>query len=423
MQHTDDDLLLDPIRRFLAEQCPLTTLRGALPTDKSLAAGASGGALGPAPGSASLPSGNIAADDTSCDDPIFTRLWSQLCDLGWPRLLVGEAHGGIGLGMPQAVKVMELAGSALLPLPLGTWMNTNAFLSKQAAHSPISEWLDRCMHDGRLAGFAIRSGENRLFVPYCRPDSQILTLSYAQGKVWARVAEGVAGGPGIDPFIHNGWLEAPAWQMQDDFACDKVSWDAFELRSRMLVAAELLGVATRALDIASAYARERQQFGRPIGSFQAIKHRLAQDWIDLDNARLLLTQAAASMEPANTGLAQAGYELPDQQARSVDAPAAPALGTETPDGVAQGAKGVAGAAYIAETTLVAILAEHAIQLAASAAVRNALQVHGAMGMTWECDVHFYLKRAHFLCAMMNHRHTEADRLQQVWQLSEGRMAI
>jgi alkylation response protein AidB-like acyl-CoA dehydrogenase len=423
MQHTDDDLLLDPVRRFLAEQCPLTVLRGALLTDKPFAGGASGGVLRSAPGSASLPSSKVAAEDASCDGHIFARLWSQLCELGWPGLLVGEAHGGIGLGMPQAVKVMELVGSALLPLPLGTWMNTSAFLSEQAAHSPVSQWLDRCMHDGRLAGFAIDAGQNRLFVPYCRHDSQIVFLSYAQGKVWARVADGIAGGPGIDPLIHNGWLGAPAWQMQDDFACDKASWDAFELRSRMLVAAELLGVAARALDIASAYARERQQFGRPIGSFQAIKHRLAQDWIDLDNARLLLTQAAASMEAANTGLAQAGYELPDQQARSVDAPAAPALGTETPGGVAQGAKGVAGAAYIAETALMVILAEHSILQAASVAVRNALQVHGAMGMTWECDVHFYLKRAHFLCAMMNHRHTEADRLQQVWQLSAGRMAM
>ena len=423
MQHTDDDLLLDPVRRFLAEQCPLTALRGALLSDKPLAADASAGVLGPAPESILLPSGNIAADNAGCDGPIFARLWSQLCDLGWPGLLVGETHGGIGLGMPQAVKIMELAGSALLPLPLGTWMNTSAFLSEQAAHSPISQWLDRCMHDGRLAGFAICSGENRLFVPYCRHDSQILILRYAQGKVWARVAEGIAGGPGIDPFIHNGWLDAPAWQMQDDFACDKVSWDAFELRSRMLVAAELLGVAARALEIASAYARERQQFGRPIGSFQAIKHRLAQDWINLDNARLLLTQAAASMEQANTGLAQAGQEWPDQQARSADEPAAPAFDTETADRADQEAKGVAGAAYTAETTLMAILAEHTIQQAASVAVRNALQVHGAMGMTWECDVHFYLKRVHFLCAMMNHRHTEADRLQQVWQLSAGRMAI
>ena len=420
MQHTDDDLLLDPFRRFLAEQCPLTVLRGALPTDKPLTAGASGGVLRSAPGSASLPSGNIAADDASCDDHIFARLWSQLCELGWPGLLVGEAHGGIGLGMPQAVKVMELAGRALLPLPLGTWMNTSAFLSEQAAHSPISEWLDRCMHDGRLAGFAIRSGENRLFVPYCRPDSQILTLSYAQGKVWARVAEGIAGGPGIDPFIRNGWLEAPAWQMQDDFACDKASWDAFELRSRMLLAAELLGVATRALDIASAYARERQQFGRPIGSFQAIKHRLAQDWIDLDNARLLMIQAAASMEPANTGLAQAGYELPDQEVRRGAALAGSVRAAQAQDRADQGAT---SETYTDETALMVILAEHSILQAASAAVRNALQVHGAMGMTWECDVHFYLKRVHFLCAMMNHRHTEADRLQQVWQLSEGRMAI
>ncbi|MGO3124972.1 MAG: acyl-CoA dehydrogenase family protein [Advenella sp.] len=420
MQHTDDDLLLDPVRRFLAEQCPLTALRGALLTDKPLAGGVSGGVLRPAPGSASLPSGKVAADDASCNGHIFARLWSQLCELGWPGLLVGEARGGIGLGMSQAVKVMELAGSALLPLPLGTWMNTSAFLSEQAAHSPVSQWLDRCMHDGRLAGFAIDAGQNRLFVPYCRHDSQILFLSYAQGKVWARVADGIAGGPGIDPFIHNGWLGAPVWQMQDDFACDKVSWDAFELRSRMLVAAELLGVAARALDMTSAYARERQQFGRPIGSFQAIKHRLAQDWMDLDNARLLLTQAAACMDSANTDLAQACPELPDQEVRRGAELAGPTLAAQAQDRADQGAT---GETYIEETTLMAILAEHTIQQAASTAVRNALQVHGALGMTWECDVHFYLKRVHFLCAMMNHRHTEADRLQQVWQLSAGRMAI
>lgn len=80
-------------------------------------------------------------------------------------------------------------------------------------------------------------------------------------------------------------------------------------------------------------------------------------------------------------------------------------------------------ATTAETTLLANLAEHTVRQAAGVAVRNALQVHGAMGMTWECDVHFYLKRAHFLCAMMNHRYTDADRLQQVWQLSADRMTI
>ncbi|AFK61035.1 hypothetical protein TKWG_01925 [Advenella kashmirensis WT001] len=373
MQHTDDDLLLDPVRRFLAEQCSLTALRGALPTDKLRA----GGAPEPVPEALLLQADDVAEDNVGCDSDLFAGMWSQLCELEWPRLLMGETHGGIGLGMPQAVKVMELAGSALLPLPLGAWMNTSAFLSEQAAHAPISQWLDRCMHDGRIAAFAISAGESRMFVPYCRPDSPIVVLSYAHGKVWAGVAKGIAGSPGIDPFIHNGWLDAPILQIQDDFACDKASWDTFELRSRMLVAAELLGVAARALDIASAYARERQQFGRPIGSFQAIKHRLAQDWIDLDNARLLLTQAAASMEPATT----------------------------------------------AETTLLANLAEHTVRQAAGVAVRNALQVHGAMGMTWECDVHFYLKRAHFLCAMMNHRYTDADRLQQVWQLSADRMTI
>src|SRR5690606_40944300 len=112
--------------------------------------------------------------------------------------------------------------------------------------------------------------------------------------------------------------------------------------------------------------------------------------------------------------------LPDQEVRRGAELAGSARAAQAQDRADQGAT---GETYTDETALMVILAEHSILQAASVAVRNALQVHGAMGMTWECDVHFYLKRAHFLCAIMNHRHTDADRLQQVWQLSADRMAI
>ncbi|MGO1766418.1 MAG: acyl-CoA dehydrogenase family protein [Advenella sp.] len=377
MLHNDDDFLLDPIRRFLAEQASVATLRGALRNNKPCARGASKAAQE----QVMLPHAPVP-DDGSCDSRIHATLWSQICELGWPTLLVSEAHGGIGLGMAQAARVMELAGRALLPLPLDQWMTTAAFLSELDTQSCTYQWLERAMRDGRLVAFAMRAPGDRLFVPYCFDDNEILMLQYADDTLLARVADGIPGAPGIDPLIPGGWLQAPAWKTQDNLACDGMAWTRFELRSRVLLAAQLLGVAARALELASAYAQERQQFGRLIGSFQAIKHRLAQDWMSLDNARLVVLEVASDMDMVDPSKTDAR-----------------------------------------DISLMVALAEYTVQQAANVVVRNALQVHGAMGMTWECDVHFYLKRVHFLCAIMNRSRTAADRLQTIWKLSEDRMAV
>ena len=398
MQHNSDDLLLDPMRRFLAEQGSLAAWRGALRIDEPHASAAARAAVEPA----SLPHAHVIADNGNCDSRIHAALWSQICELGWPMLLVSEARGGIGLGMAQAASVTELAGRALLPLPLGQWMTTAAFLSELDPQSSACQWLERATHDGRLVAFGMHGPGDRLFVPYCFNRNEVLVLQYAEGALLTQLADGVPGASGIDPLIPAGWLQAPVWNMQQELICDSTRWTRFELRSRVLLAAELLGVATQALDIASTYAQERQQFGRPIGSFQAIKHRLAQDWISLDNARLLVSQVALDMDAANPQLGQdSGYKQ---------------------DGNAQQA-GVAADMDASDVSLMVTLAEHTVQQAANVVVRNALQVHGALGMTWECDAHFYLKRVHFLCAIMNRQRTAADRLQQIWQLSEDRMDV
>ncbi len=463
MQHTDDDLLLDPIRRFLDEQCPLAVLRGAarLHGQASGDVGSSGGKRN------SHFRQHAAGRHAESGRTVYPRLWERICELGWPMLLVSEDREGIGMGMAQATRVMELAGRALLPLPLGYWINSIAFLNELDAESPITISMQECLQEGRLAGFVLEDKVSRNFVPYCLHEAPFLKLSFSDGKVKVQLtrvsgrdggdiggAEGTTGGvkggikggaaaggragdnsvaaqdmekiasgagpqatrgaTGIDPLIDSAWLGDPEWQMQDTLHCDLAAWEAYGHRFRLLLAAELLGVAGRALELATAYAQERQQFGRPIGSFQAIKHRLAQDWMNLDNARLLIAEAAQAMdarladntgEPGDSSVAEVAMSARSFAVRDEQAC------TETE-----------GTTQAVQSALAVTLAEHVTQRAADSAVRNALQVHGAMGMTWECDAHFYLKRVHFLNAMLNLERRDADRLQEIWQFSEARMA-
>ena len=116
---------------------------------------------------------------------------------------------------------------------------------------------------------------------------------------------------------------------------------AFE-RGALFAAAEMLGIAEHCLALAGAYAIERRQFGKPIGSNQAIKHLLADVAVKIEFARPVLWAAAAGLEGNKTRVSHAKL---------------------------------------------------AVSAAAEASARTALQVHGAMGYSWEVDVHFYLKRA------------------------------
>ena len=113
----------------------------------------------------------------------------------------------------------------------------------------------------------------------------------------------------------------------------------------MLAAAQLVGLGQRCIDLAVTYAKERQQFGKPIGSYQAVKHLIATAQVQIEFARPVVHAASA--------------ELP--------------LGTLAAQARVSHAKIAAGEA-------------------ADLAARTAVQVHGAMGMTWEIDLHFYLKR-------------------------------
>jgi acyl-CoA dehydrogenase len=134
---------------------------------------------------------------------------------------------------------------------------------------------------------------------------------------------------------------------------------------RVALAAELVGTAQRALDGAVAYAKERRQFGRPIGAFQAIKHLLADRHVQLDAARMLMHTAAAAIDAG------------DPRAKE------------------------SAAALVAACD------------AADATTGDALQVHGGIGFTWEHPSHVYLKRACARRALLGSQACQLDGLAEL----------
>ncbi|MFE6726804.1 acyl-CoA dehydrogenase family protein [Streptomyces californicus] len=267
-------------------------------------------------------------------------LWRELGAAGFFALRLPEEDGGVGLGLPEAVLLFEEAGRALLPGPLvATHLAAGrvkgaaegaAVVTAADGDRPVAHLAEA---DAVLAGGGPLDGEAlRAFVAAARPVRSMDPLT----PLHLPPPEPVAGGPGRVAFAP-GRVAGPAVS-----APGRAPAYAGRLRyeAALLSAAEQLGSAARTTEMAVQHARERQQFGAPIGSFQAVKHLCADMLARTEPARAAVYAAAVTGDP----LEIAAAEL----------------------------------------------------LADEAAVRNArdcLQIHGGMGFTWEADVHLHLKRA------------------------------
>ncbi|MFF0432917.1 acyl-CoA dehydrogenase family protein [Streptomyces sp. NPDC004327] len=225
-------------------------------------------------------------------------LWRELGAAGFFALRLPEADGGAGLGLPEAVLVFEEAGRALLPGPL------------VATH----------LAAGRVPGAA--EGE----VVVARADGELVEWLDAADEVLG-AAQGAVPIRSVDPLtpLHRLPGGAPGPLAQE---------------ASLLTAAEQLGSAARTTELAVAHARVREQFGQPIGAFQAVKQLCAQMLVRTEVARAAVYAAAVTADPVE----------------------------------------IAGARLLADE-------------AAAGCARDCLQVHGGMGFTWEADVHLHLKRA------------------------------
>lgn len=301
-------------------------------------------------------------------------LWGELAAMGWPALLLPEAAGGMGLGLAAAWTLAGEAGRHLLGVPLAAnlaWLPGLRAARPEAAL--LDAWLAPVLAGQAYYAPAAAQADGTLLVEYAAPETLALALRRpAPDRIEIEchtMADAVIG-TGLDPAIGTARIPGGAPVRRAALALDEAGWSRLCQGYRLLRSAELLGAAGAALDAAAAHARERQQFGRPIGANQAIKHKLADDWMALDDAGLAGRAAA--------------------QALDRDAPAGEA----------------AHACAVAE-----LLAVEAGRRAAE----NAIQVHGALGIAWECDMHLFLKRVLHIAGMLDSGRRRGELLDLLWR--------
>ena len=267
--------------------------------------------------------------------------WKEMCELGWAGIFIDEDRGGQGLGVVELVILMEELGYALAPVPLLS--NAAAGLALQFAGSDEQKerWLPG-IASGEARGTVgmVRDGEARL-VPDA-DSAEVIVLIGSDGStsvVPASAAE-------IEPLETMDRTRRFARVRAE--GGEPLVGDCFTAGDRIATAlsAETVGVAQKAMEMAVDYARDRKQFGRPIGSYQAVSHRCAQMLLEVEGARSAAYYAAWCADSEPDSLAAASSMA---KAYSSDA-----------------GWRVCG---------------------------SSLQVHGGIGFTWEHDLHFYLKRA------------------------------
>jgi alkylation response protein AidB-like acyl-CoA dehydrogenase len=249
--------------------------------------------------------------------------WEQLVELGWVGVSIPEEHGGLGLGFLEEAVLLEETARALVP---GPWFATTVL-----AQPALEPGAQSRVAAGEERWSAVVDG----LVPNLGEVDRVLT---ADGAV---AAQGEAART-MDETRPLGRLEAG---------------DAPVDRPRVLAACalEAIGVGARALELGVEHARTREQFGRPIGVFQAVSHALASSFVELETARSVAYWAAWCVAEG------------DPQA-AVAAAAAKAKATE----------------------------------AAVAACERSIQVHGGIGFTWEHVLHRLYKRAQWLESFAGH---------------------
>ena len=271
------------------------------------------------------------AEAGSYDD----ALWTEVSELGWPGIAIAEEYGGQGLGMVELVVLCEELGFACAPLPFLS--NAAAGLAIEAAGSDEqkSRWLPGIASgEGRGA-----AGEDSLIA-----DAEGAAVLVVLGDEGAQLIEG--SGARLEPLDV---IDATRrFSSVDAAAGEALPGDVGAARDRISVAiaAELVGVGQRAMEMAVEYAKEREQFERPIGAYQGVSHACAKMLYDIEEARSLTYSAAwaADAEPESLPTAAA-------------------------------------------------MAKARASEAAWDVCKASIQVHGGIGFTWEHDLHFLLKRA------------------------------
>jgi alkylation response protein AidB-like acyl-CoA dehydrogenase len=316
------------------------------------------------------------------DDPRgeSESLWKEMARLGWLGLSLPEEHGGSGLGLVESALLLEELGRAAYPGPYWPTMLAAAAIGEAGTDAQKKRWLAPiATGDARAAltlldadldwnpeavatraermptGWAL-SGLKR-YVAWSHVADVLLVSARAPEGVSLFLVDPTASGLSVSPVQNMDPGTRLAHLMLDRVPVRPedvlgAPGSAAPLLHRLLrrgavgAAAEMLGAARRCLDMAVGYAKVREQFGQPIGSFQAIRHKCADMLLETENSHSAVYYAAWALD--------AGAE---------DAETAPSIAK----------------AYVGD--------------ASRKVCGEAIQVHGGIGFTWEYDLHMYFKRA------------------------------
>lgn len=275
------------------------------------------------------------AAETQAYDP---DLWSELVALGWPGIAVAEDHGGQGLGAVELSVLLEELGYACAATPLLATAAAASVIQAAGTDEQRARWLPSLASGDATAGVGTRE------LAADALDAAVIVLLDGDDAVLVdRSAADVTPLTTIDGTRRYGAVQADGEPLRAGAAG----------RVLTALAAEVVGVSQRALDMTVEYVKDRKQFGVPVGSFQAVAHRCAQ--------MLLATESARSAAYFAAWAADADQER-----------------------LGEGAALAAAAA-----------ADGGREVTASA-----IQAHGGIGFTWEADVHWLYKRAQLDAALL-----------------------
>ncbi|HET9125390.1 MAG TPA: acyl-CoA dehydrogenase family protein [Solirubrobacteraceae bacterium] len=264
------------------------------------------------------------------------ELWREICGLGWPGIAVSEENGGQGLGIVELAVLLEELGYACAAVPFLSTAVAAAIIDRDRAGS-LREHLPGLLRGETRVGI----GRSQLIIDGAGGPAALLIDEGRLREVDSAREPLVT----IDPTRRFG-------RLVDEPDAVTPSADTGGQAAALLttaLAAELVGVCQRALDMTLAYVKERRQFGVPVGSFQAVSHRCAEMLFHTESARSGAYYAAWAADAGEEG--------------SVSLPEAAAIA------------GAAAATAGREVTA------------------SAIQAHGGIGFTWEADVHWLYKRA------------------------------
>jgi alkylation response protein AidB-like acyl-CoA dehydrogenase len=349
----EQDLLRATARKFFENECPSTVVRRLMDTPEGM-------------------------------DP---ALWARLAEQGWLGLIIPEAHGGLGLGLVDLVVLMEEMGRAVVPGPyFSTVLLGGGIIMDAGSEAQRKEWLPR-----------IATGEARVALALMEPSATLgaagVTLQAAKKGagyvlsgtklfvqdahtadavvVVARTSGAAPGERGISHFLvpkgARGLAVSLLPTMDQTRKLCEVTLRDVEVgpdarlgaaddgfaplrktlgRATVALCAEMCGGAQKVLDMTVEYAKIRQAFGRPIGSYQGVKHRAADMLVDVENGKSITYYAAWAMDEG-----------------------------------------------VAEAELAVSMAKAHVSDAYRRVAAAGIQLHGGIGFTWEHDMHLYFKRA------------------------------